>query len=400
VGTFIQSGGTNSIEQFTVGNSWSASGTGTYFLSGPSLLTVSETETVGWGGVGGVNQSGGTNVASVLWINCLIDVSGGNYSGTYNLGGGQLSAGTEVIQASGGLFLQTGGTNTVTGQLEIDYGQYQLNGGILSLSAVNGSGATAFNFGGGTLQASSSFTTTLPMTLTGSGGNATVDTAGFTVTFSGSLSGPGGLTKTDSGALVLAASNTYTGGTTVMAGILVASNGSNGSATGSGTVTLSGGTLASGSGGGTIAGPVAIGSVASEIAPGGIGSIGKLTIGSLLTASNLTTLNFDLTTPGGNGDLLMVTGNLTLAPNTAITLGSDPTAYGDYRLIGYGSLTGSLGDFELPPAPPNTAYTLSTTVDPGYIDLVVAVPEPSTLVLLGIAAAGLLACAWRRKRSG
>ena len=149
-------------------------------------------------------------------------------------------------------------------------------------------------------------------------------------------------------ALVLTVSNTYTGGTIVEAGILVASNGSNGSATGSGSVTLSGGTLASGSGGGSIAGEVDIGSLASEIAPGGIGSIGKLTIGSLLAASNLTTLNFDLTTPGGSGDLLVVTGNLTLAPNTAITFGTDPTTSGDYRLIGYGSLTGSLSDFDLP----------------------------------------------------
>ena len=101
-------------------------------------------------------------------------------------------------------------------------------------------------------------------------------------TYSGMLSGSGSLTKAGSGAMDLTASNTYTGGTMVEAGILVASNGTNGSATGSGSVTLSGGTLASGAGGGSVAGEVEIGSVASEIAPGGIGSIGKLTIGSLL----------------------------------------------------------------------------------------------------------------------
>ena len=55
----------------------------------------------------------------------------------------------------------------------------------------------------------------MPMTLTGSGGNATIDTAGFTVTLSGELSGPGGLTKTDSGTLVLAGTNMYTGDTLV-----------------------------------------------------------------------------------------------------------------------------------------------------------------------------------------
>ena len=58
------------------------------------------------------------------------------------------------------------------------------------------------------------------MTLTGSGGNATVDTAGYTVTLSGSLSGPGGLTKTDSGTLVLATTNTYTGDTLISGGTL------------------------------------------------------------------------------------------------------------------------------------------------------------------------------------
>ena len=157
----------------------------------------------------------------------------------------------------------------------------------------------------------------------------------------------------------------------------MAANGAKGSATGSGNVTLSGGTLASGPGGGSISGGVLIGSVASEIAPGGVGSIAQLIIGSLITASGLTTLEFDLTTPGGSGDLLTITNSLTLAPDTAITFATDPTAVGDYPLIG--------GNFGTPrsatsPSPrPRRAsmYSLSTTVAPGYIDLVVARPCPS-----------------------
>ena len=141
-----------------------------------------------------------------------------------------------------------------------------------------------------------------------------------------------------------------------------------------------------------------IGSVASEIAPGGIGSIGQLTIGNLTTASNLTTLNFDLTTPGGGGDLLTITNGLKLAPHTAITFGTDPTTPGYYPLIGGSFGTPTLSDFDLPAAPPGKLYSLSTTVDPGYIDLLV-VPEPSTLVLLAVAAVGLLGYVWRRKRS-
>jgi hypothetical protein len=176
-------------------------------------------------------------------------------------------------------------------------------------------------------------------------------------------------------------------------GILVASNGTVGSATGSGAVVISGGTLASGTSG-SISGEVEVESFDSVIAPGGIGSFGKLTIGSLLCASNLTTLEFDLTTPGGSGDLLWISNSLILTPHTAIAFGTSPTAPGDYCLIRYGSLTGSLGDFELPSGP----YSLSTTVAPGYIDLVV-VPEPSTFALLGVAAIGLLGYGRRRKRT-
>ena len=256
------------------------------------------------------------------------------------------------------------------------------------------------NFSGGTLQAGGTFSSSVPMTLGSSGGGATVASGGYTMTFSGSLSGSGGLTKTDAGALVLAASNIYSGGTALDAGALVAANGSEGSATGSGSVTLNGGTLASAADGGSIQGNVQAGSGDCVIAPGGIGTIGPLSLDSLTTASNLT-LNFDLTTPHGSGDLLTITGGLILARHTAITFGSLPATVGDYHLIAGSFGTPDLSYFDLPTAPSGRAYALSTAVDPGYIDLVVvAVPEPSTFVLLGVGAVGLLVFAWRRRRLG
>jgi autotransporter-associated beta strand protein len=292
--------------------------------------------------------------------------------------GSALPSGTPVQLASGAVFDLNGAAQTIG-------------------SLADGAG------GGGTVTNSAAGTATLTLAPTGS------------TTFSGHIQNGTGhvaLVINGPGVQVLAASNTYTGGTEIESGILVAANGANGSATGSGPVTLSGGTLASGAAG-SISGAVTVAGSPSEIAPGGIGTIGELTVGSLVTASNLTTLDFDLTTPGGSGDLLMISNGLTLAPSTDITFGADPTTDGDYCLIGYGSLTGSLSDFQLPAAPTGLKYALSTGVDSGYIDLVVTgtltghilpdgsdppAPEPSTLALLGAAAFGLLGCAWRRRR--
>ncbi len=277
------------------------------------------------------------------------------------------------------------------------------SGGTLDLNGVSQTIGSLANgtSGGGIVTNSTAGTATLTLAPTGS------------TTFSGRIqngTGQVALILNGPGIQILAASNTYTGGTQIDEGTLVASN-SNGSATGSGAVTLSGGTLASGASG-SISGTVTVASAASEIAPGGIGSIGNLTIGSLITGSNLTTLNFDLTTPGGSGDLLTIANGLTLAPGTAITFGVDPTSDGDYRLIGGSFGSPTLSYFDLPTAPPGLTYSLSTTADSGHIDLVVSgvlsgadvpaapgVPEPSTVALLGVAAIGLFGYAWRRRQT-
>ncbi len=101
--------------------------------------------------------------------------------------------------------------------------------------------------------------------------------------------------------------------TTITAGTLIVSN-TAGSATGTGPVALNGGVLASGVVG-TIAGTVTAGTAAiNQVAPGGIGSIGTLNVGSLITSGS-TTLNFDLSPSGGSNDLLNVTGGtLSFAP--------------------------------------------------------------------------------------
>ena len=230
--TYIQNGGTANITTtgpvcfaLSVGDT---TGSGTVQMTAGSL-SVNSYEYIGVYGTGTFNQSGGTNTLSGgQTVDIGLYIGGGSlYSGTYNLSGGQLNVNNrEYIGLYGPCtFNQSGGTNTITsgtlylGQYSGSGGTYNLTGGMLTTASIgSGSGTAAFNFGGGTLKANGTLSTTLPMTLTGSGGNATVDTASYTVTLSGAVSGPGGLTKTDSGMLLLATANTYSGNTLVSGG--------------------------------------------------------------------------------------------------------------------------------------------------------------------------------------
>ncbi len=139
---------------------------------------------------------------------------------------GPTAAASYVGYSGTGTVTQNGGTVSVAGTLSLGSastgnGTYNLNGGVLAVNALSkGSGTATFNFGGGTLLANTAFSSTLPMTLTGTGGAASVDTQNYAVTLSGILSGSGGITKLGSGTLTLSGANSYAGTTTVKAGML------------------------------------------------------------------------------------------------------------------------------------------------------------------------------------
>lgn len=126
-------------------------------------------------------------------------------------------AGALTKTGAGTLFIT--GTNTYAGGTAI-------NGGTVSVSsdANLGDAAGALSLDGGTLRNSAAFASARGVTL-GSGGG-TFDTVDD-LTLSGSIAGAGALTKTDAGALVLAADNTYAGGTTIAGGVLQLGNGGN-----------------------------------------------------------------------------------------------------------------------------------------------------------------------------
>jgi len=130
----------------------------------------------------------------------------------------------------------------------------------------------------------------------------------------------------------------------------------------------------------------------------------------LITTDDPITLDFDLGTGTGivtNGDLLTLGADTISGYGTLIlTFGGTAVPGDDYRLIGGPNGTWWLEGahslvsyFTLPVAPAGDAYALSTSVDPGYIDLVVtSVPEPATGSLLLIGGAGMFMR--RRKRIG
>ncbi len=227
----------------------SAGGGGSLTIdTGGKVICSSGTITVGDRGMGIITQNSGevNAIGTTFYLGSEINSRGG-----YVLSGGNVDCDTLVVGRNGrGIFTQdagtvtdssvivgqssaddnyyqqNSGTHTISQELDIavtstSRGTYFLNGGILALQGIQkGSGVAAFNFGGGTLQAIASFTTNIPMTLTGVNGNAKINTNSFDMTLSGQLSGIGGLEKQGAGILTLSADNNYIGATNIISGTL------------------------------------------------------------------------------------------------------------------------------------------------------------------------------------
>ena len=309
-GIFTQSGGANSAYDLTIGDY--AGSSGTYSLSGNGSLSVTN-QNVGYNGPGIFAQLGGTNsVTDTLVVGGLAY----DISGTYTLSGsGQLSAAYESVGYYGpGTFTQSGGINSVIGDLTLGLfsgGTYNLSGGMLILAGLDQHPGAVFNFSGGTIQASSVLSTNVPMTLSNSGGSPTFDSNGNAVTLYGSLSGPGSLTKIGSGTLTLSASNSYSGMTTVSAGILSLANPA--ALAGGGNITFSGGTLQY------------TDSNSQDYSGKIVGSTGPISIDtngvSVTFASNLISSNTGGLNKIGNGTLTLATTNA-FSGNTLISGGT------------------------------------------------------------------------------
>ncbi len=250
------------------------SGTSTWNTNGSGAWgTVAS----GFGANWGTNQgspgldSGFTNTDTATFDNTVLAAGS---SATVSLNGAAPSLNAITFGASGG---GTGAGYTVAPG----------SGGSISL-AGNGGNATVTNSGTN----GSVATISAPVSLTTS---ADVNVAsGQTINFSGAVSGSGSLnTVTGAGITKLsnASGNTYTGGTFVTGGKLYVNN-TTGSGTGTGAVSISGGTVA-GSGNITTGGGVSVTS-------GGTLSSGDIQSGTTVDGTHLTVTNTSVSIASAN----------------------------------------------------------------------------------------------------
>lgn len=213
------------------------------------------------------------------------------------------------------------------------------------------------------------------------------------------------LNKTGAGTLeITGESNTYSGGTTLNAGTLLANN-TAGSATGTGAVTVNGGTLG---GTGTVSGAVAI-NTTGVLSPGA--SVGTLSTGAL-SLNTGSTFAYELNTTAITGDLLNVDGDLSfdgtvtlsltdLGSNSLLALGSKFTLISYFGTWDGNTFSGFADDSEFTLLGNEwridyndvSAGSLNGGTYSNAVTLTV-IPEPTTAMLAGL---GLLALLRRRR---
>ena len=248
------------------------SGTGTISNTGGGTLDLNGTLTKS-GSVlkltGGTFTVSGQITGSAANSDLVVDnatVTLANATNDYN-GPTIVQNGGKVIIAGNESYLGKVPTSTTAGNLVLNNGTLNTTADV-ALSATRGIavGPTSGS-GSGTLQADSGTT----MTVNG--------------VIANNPSGTGSLSVSGAGTVDLKAANTYSGGTTISSGTLLASN-SSGSATGSGTVTVNGTASTILGGTGTISGATTVS--VGQIKPGSSSGTGILNFGSDVTLSGST----------------------------------------------------------------------------------------------------------------
>jgi autotransporter-associated beta strand protein len=245
-GTFLADTGTSSTLSGNI------SGTGSLTKNGLGTLTLSGNNTYS----GATNVAAGTlrtgsstalSASSAFTVNAVLDLNG--FSNTI----GSLS-GTGTVTNNGAapavLTVGNNNTNTTFGGILKDgtsvLGLTKTGAGTLILTGAN-TYSNGTTISAGTLQVGNGGTVGDIIGNVTDNGTLAFDRSGAEKTFGGVISGSGSLIKLGSDILVLTANNTYSGGTTIENGILVAGVPTAGQATsfalGKGDLFLQAGTL-------------------------------------------------------------------------------------------------------------------------------------------------------------
>ncbi|MBU6276194.1 MAG: autotransporter-associated beta strand repeat-containing protein [Planctomycetes bacterium] len=333
------------------------------------------------GSATGVIQSNTSGAARLI----TSSTASSTYAGTITNGSGTVG----LTKAGSGTLTLTG-SNGFTGSAAI-------NGGVLALGGSNVlAGGGDITFGSGTMQYSAANTLDYSTRITNSSAAVAIDTNGQTITYAGAIpsSNVAGLTKSGSGALYLNAVNQFTGTTTVVSGTL--------------------------GGNGRVTGPVVV-SGSSVIAPGATAnSFGTFGLGGLaVTAAEATVMmSISGTTAGTTYDQFDFSAGSTVTYGGKLDLSlsgsyANGTAFDLFK--GFASASGHFSTLTFAAAGSpydnlafnqigtsgiwqtgNTAGGQYLVFNEGTGQLVV-VPEPSSLVLVAMAA-GTLAFGSRRRR--
>lgn len=223
----------------------------------------------------------------------------------------------------------------------------------------------------------------------------------YTVSGTGSISGTTDLTKNGTGTVILATSNTYSGATTINAGVLLV-NATHTASAGAYSV-ASGGTLG-GTGTITTTGAIAL-AAGGQITGGDLGTLGTLTLAGAGSRTLGGTYLFDVDYGTQTGDVLAISGasSVDLAGGTfqlGTAIGAAPAAGSHYAIKLFDSDLAVIGT---PAGQSNYAGTTSglaadqsiVTWDGGKSYYLV--PEPGSFVLLGLGCLLLLRRPSRRR---
>ncbi len=403
---------------------------------------------------GVINQTGGTmNIGNQF--QCANGSNAGEVS-SVNVSGGTMNIGSAANPTSP-LYVASRGTGTLTvsgggvvscGRLDLSRnaagntisssGTVNLDGGSLMVTSITnlsanqqtgGNPSAIFNFNGGTLFAKAGSATMFfqgnrgtpftPIQTFVKAGGAIIDDGGNAITIGEPLkhdaglgaAADGGLTKTNSGRVTLIGTNTYTGDTMVLAGVLALAG--NGSIAASSNLNVSAGAAldASGRGDGRLtvfAGQTLVGNGAVNgnatissgafLAPGlplpsdvsGTNSDGEVTnqvpdvdpIGTL-TFSNSVTLSggsmtvMDVSKASATNDVVWVAGALSYGGTLSLNIGDALSATDSFKLFAAGSYAGAFGEI-VPATPgPGLAWNTNTLASDGTLRIVsVAPPQP------------------------